>query len=123
MSVLMTTDRQCSQTVWTLLDQRKAIGAPQFGQLADRLAMLVRTIDPPDVNGLSVEKPLELLAEIPVGARAAAEEIQAERAVLREGVAGEVRLRKHVDASDAARRRELVPLAVAARMQIEVGDQ
>src|SRR6476660_2909412 len=112
-SVLMTTDRQWSQTVWTLLDQRKTIGAPQFGQLADRLGMLVRTIDPPDVNGPGVEKPLELLDEIPVRARAAAEEIQAERAVLGERVACEVRLRKHMDAGNAARRRELVPLAVA----------
>jgi hypothetical protein len=100
----MTTDRQWSQTVWTLLDQRKTIGAPQFGQLADRLGTLVRAIDPPDVNGPRVEKLLELLHEIPVGARAAAEEIQTERPVLGEGVAGEVRLRKHVDAGDAARR-------------------
>src|SRR6185503_1541529 len=85
-SVLMTTDRQCSQTVWTLLDQRKTIGAPQFGQLADGLGMLVRTIDPPDLNGLRLEQPLELGDEIPVGARPAAEEIQTERAVLRKGV-------------------------------------
>src|SRR5581483_1291572 len=111
-SVLTTTDRQCSHTVWTLLDQRNTTGAPQFGQLADGLGMLVRPIDPPDLNGAGVEEPPQLLDEIPVGAGAAAEEIQAERAVLREGVAGEMRLRKHVDAGDAARRRKLVPLAV-----------
>ena len=65
-------------------------------------ASTLRTIDPPDVNLLGIEEPLELPDEIPVGPRSAAEEIQAERAVLREGVAGEVRLRKHVDAGDAA---------------------
>src|SRR5262245_48061899 len=101
-SVLTTTDRQCSQTVYTLRDQRYAIGAPQFGQLAARLGMPVGTIEPAHVDGPRAQQFGQLSGKIPVGSRAAGEQIQAEAAVLRKRVAGEMRLRQHADAGDAA---------------------
>jgi hypothetical protein len=59
-SVLTTTDWQCAQTVCTLLDHRYSIGAPQLGQLPDRLVMAVRTIEPADDDVAGAEQLLQL---------------------------------------------------------------
>src|SRR6266404_7565562 len=60
--------------------------------------------------------------KIPFRARPAAEYIQAQRAVLREGVAGDVRFLQQREAGDAAAG-ELVPARVADRMEIHFADQ
>src|SRR6476646_7136660 len=82
-SVLTTTDWQCAQTVCTLLDHRYSIGAPQLGQLPDSLVMAVGTIEPADDNLARAEQLPKLTRKVPVGARTAAEQIQAQRPVFR----------------------------------------
>src|SRR5215471_7593495 len=54
------TERQNSQVVWTALDQRNLIGAPQFGQLATLSLMRIRPLDPADIHCSRAELALEV---------------------------------------------------------------
>ena len=78
-----------------------------------------------DGHPSGVKVVLEKRFEVGVGggARAAAEEVQAERAVLGEGVAGKMGLREQRDTGDAARIGELVPVGFAEGMEVEGGDE
>ncbi len=60
--------------------------------------------------------------EIPIRPWTAAEKIQAQRAVLGERMAGDMRLSEDVESSDAAGAAELRPLGFAARMKVEIAD-
>src|SRR5260370_25099864 len=60
--------------------------------------------------------------EIPFGARNAAEKIQAERAVLRKRVTGEVRLREKAEAGDASGAGTLMPLRFADGPELHLPD-
>ena len=60
--------------------------------------------------------------EIPFGARNTAEEIQAERAVLRKGVTRQVRLREKAKTGDPSGDRKLMPLRFADRPKLHLPD-
>src|SRR5437660_11333465 len=86
-------DLQYSQTVCTLLDQRKAMGAPQLGQLEVRSVTGaqssgkgmhfsrhaacggIRALQAADAHRLSSKYFFEARREVPVGARTAAEQV------------------------------------------------
>src|SRR5580704_8500226 len=75
------TEWQNSQVVWTALDQRNLIGAPQFGQLATLSLMRIRPLDPPDIHRGRAELAREVSGEIPIGPRLAAKQVQTNRLV------------------------------------------
>jgi hypothetical protein len=60
--------------------------------------------------------------EIPLGARHAAEKIEAERAVLGKGVTSEMRLREKAKAGDPSRTRKLMPLRFANGSKLHLPD-
>lgn len=70
-------------------------------------------MQPANGNGIRLEELPQNDFEIPFGARNAAEEVEAERAVLWKRVASEVRLGKKAKAGDSARAGELMPLRFA----------
>src|SRR6202047_4031316 len=73
------TEWQNSQVVWTALDQRNLIGAPQFGQLATLSLMRIRPLDPAHIHRGSAEFALEIGGEVPIGPRLATKQVQANR--------------------------------------------
>src|SRR6202049_2690821 len=85
---------QNSQVVWTALDQRNLIGAPQLGQLATLSLMLIRPLDPPDIHRGSAELAREVGGEIPIGARLATKQGQTNRLVFGKSMTGEMRFGK-----------------------------
>src|SRR4051812_48058525 len=70
-------DRQNSQVVWTALDQRNLIGAPQFGQFAILSLICVMTFDPANLHRSSPQLTLEVAREVPIRPRLAAKYVQA----------------------------------------------
>ena len=116
-----------AQTVWTALDQRNSIGAPQFGQAPARSVMTAR--GPLDDAGRHVNRVVapsisaRMRRRVQVGAGAAAEHVDADRAELRERVAGEVRFGQHHEAGHAAGSGKDVPGRIADRRQLQFGDQ
>src|SRR5437870_5169324 len=84
-------DLQYSHVVWTALDQRNLIGAPQLGQLAAGWLMLIGPLDAPDVDGGGAELAGEKAGEVPIRSRTAAKQIQAQRSVFRKSMTGEMR--------------------------------
>src|SRR5947209_8410277 len=134
-SVRTRIDLQYSHTVCTLLDQRKATGAPQLGQLevvsvtgaqASGKGMHfsshaggggVRAFQAADAHRLSSKYFFEARGKVPVSTRTAAEQVQAQRTMFRKCVAGEVRFGKKAQPGDPARFRKLPPLLLAAGMQ------
>src|SRR3954462_4608166 len=64
---------QNSQGVWTALDQRNLIGAPQFGQLATLSLMNIRPLDAPDIDHGGAELALQVTGEVPIRTGLAAE--------------------------------------------------
>src|SRR5882762_8629822 len=107
---------QNSQVVCTALDQRNTMGAPQLGQFAAGALMAGR-----DVR--LAEFLFEQRFKVGAGAWPAAEEIQTERSIFGERVAGQMRFRKQAHPRDATRMRELVPIGLAERMQVQLADQ
>src|SRR3981081_65264 len=81
---------QYSQVVWTALDQRNLIGAPQFGQLATLSLMRIRPLDPPDIHRGCAELAREIGVEIPIGPRLATKQVQTNRLVFGKSMTGEV---------------------------------
>src|SRR5688572_8311456 len=77
---------------------------------------------PPDEHLLGPKLVSQAARKIPLWARAAAEQIEAERLVLGKGVHGEVRLREQTEPSDAARAGEHVPQRLADDAEIELPD-
>src|SRR5947199_8955283 len=94
-SVRTRMDLQYSQTVCTLLDQRKETGAPQLGQFEVRSVTgvqapgkrvhsrgtvwhRIRALQTADIHRLSAKDFFEPENKIPVSARAAAEQVQAQ---------------------------------------------
>ena len=75
---------------------------------SSRRTAAVRPIEAADVDGLRAEAVAQMAREIPIGPRTAAEQIQAQRAVLGKRMAREMRLREHVESGDAAGAGELV---------------
>src|SRR5438094_5438602 len=87
-------ERQNSQVVWTALDQRNLIGAPQFGQLATLSLMGVRPFDSPDIHRTRAEFALEVTGEVPLGPRLATKYVQTDRLVFWKSMTGEMRFGK-----------------------------
>src|ERR1700730_15072185 len=85
---------QNSQVVWTALDQRNLIGAPQFGQLATLSLMCIWPLDPPDIHRGCAEFAPEVSGEIPIGPRLATKHVQTYRLVFGKSMAGEMRFGK-----------------------------
>src|SRR5580700_9538043 len=85
---------QNSQVVWTALDQRNLIGAPQFGQLATLSLMRIGPVDPADIHRGSAELTREVGGEIPIGPRLAAKQVQTDRLVFGKSMTGEMRFGK-----------------------------
>src|SRR2546426_7540743 len=85
---------QNSQVVWTALDQRNLIGAPQFGQLATLSLMNVRPLDSPDIHRCGAEFALEVTSEVPIRAGVTTEYVQTDRLVFGKSMTGEVRFGK-----------------------------
>src|SRR5947207_3600803 len=75
-----------------------------------------------DIHPLSAKDSLQAGFKLPLRAGAAAKQVQAERAVFREGMAGEMRFGEQAKSGDATRLGKLPPLSFAARMQVEVAD-
>src|SRR5882724_13675985 len=114
---------QNSQVVWTALDQRNLIGAPQFGQLATLSLMDVRPLDAPDVDHRGAEFALEVTSEVPVRTGLATEYIQTNRLMFGKSMTGEVRFGKQAQAGNAVGNRELAPLGLGDRPQRHGRDQ
>src|SRR5229473_1857944 len=87
-------ERQNSQVVWTALDQRNLIGAPQFGQLATLSLMNVRPLDSPDIHRRGAEFTLEITGEVKIRAGLTTEYVQTHRLVFWKSMTGEVRFGK-----------------------------
>src|SRR5258708_15916257 len=111
-------ERQNSQGVWTALDQRNLIGAPQFGQLATLSLMSIRPLDSPDIHRGGAEFALEVPGEIPIGPRLATKHVQTDGLVFWKSMTGEVRFGKQAQARNPASRGELLPHLIADRSQV-----
>src|SRR5262245_58435853 len=120
-------ERQYSQVVWTALDQRNLIGAPQFGQLATLSLMSVRPLDSPDIHRGGAEFALEVPAEVPIGPRLATKHVQTDRLVFWKSMTGKVRFGKQAQAGDPSGGGELMPHRFGDRSQghrrHQVGEQ
>src|SRR5712692_1072268 len=108
---------QNSQVVWTALDQRNLIGAPQFGQLATLSLMSVRPLDSPDMHGRGAEFALEVPGEVPIGPRLATKHVQTDRLMFWKSMTGEVGFGKQAQARNPAGGGELMPHRLADRPQ------
>ena len=85
---------QNSQVVCTALDQRNFTGAPQLGQFAARVrSWLIGPLHLADGNARGAKFALQQRFKVGAGARAAAEQVQAQRSVLGESMAGQMRFR------------------------------
>src|SRR5580700_7215583 len=85
---------QNSQVVWTALDQRSLIGAPQFGQLATLSLMRIRPLDPAYIHRASAELALQVSGKVPIGPRLATKQVQTNRLVFGKSMTGEMRFGK-----------------------------
>src|SRR5579871_1114942 len=113
-------ERQYEHVVWTAPDQRNATGAPQYGQLADGwLIGEIGALDAAHTNRARGKLALQARFEIPVGARPAAEDVEAKRMILGKGVAGKMRFREQPQAGNASGAGEAVPVGVADGMERE----
>src|SRR6478735_3707874 len=79
---------QNSQVVWTALDQRNLIGAPQFGQLATLSLMDIRPLDSPDIHHGGAEFAPEVPGKVPFGSRLATKHVQTDRLVFWKSMTG-----------------------------------
>jgi hypothetical protein len=82
----------------------------------------IRPVEAPHLDRLRSEFPAEAGFEIPIRARPAAEYIQTQRPVFREGVAGDVRFLEQGDSGDATTG-ELVPDGVPDGVEIHFVDE
>src|SRR4029434_3715437 len=110
-------ERQNSQVVWTALDQRNLIGAPQFGQLATLSLMAIRPLDSPNVHRGGAEFALEVRGKIPIGSRLATKHVQTNGLVFWKSMTGKVRFSKQEKAGNSTGGRKLMPYGVADRAQ------
>src|SRR6185436_12124251 len=114
---------QYSQVVWTALDQRNLIGAPQFGQLATLSLMAIRPLDSPDVHRGGAEFALEVSGKVPIGSRLATKHVQTDGLVFWKSMTGKVRFSKQAQAGDPASGRKLMPHRLAHGTQDHRGHQ
>src|SRR5260370_30169366 len=82
----------------------------------------VGPLQPPDRNGIRIEELPQNSFEIPLRARNAAEEIEAERTVLGKRVTRKVRLRKKAKSGDASGAGKLMPLRFADGPEFHLPD-